>query len=57
MQQVAKAIEKDFSILILNPNEPGIESNTPEEHLIHVFDHFISKSPAKYKFLWYENHI
>eukprot|EP01080_Neovahlkampfia_damariscottae_P008248 gene8248-72_t len=35
LQQIAKAVSKDFSILILNPNEPGIESNTPEEHLTH----------------------
>jgi predicted aldo/keto reductase-like oxidoreductase len=52
LSQVAEAITEGFSIIILNPNESGIQNETPEQHLSYIFKHFISKSPAKFKFFW-----
>jgi predicted aldo/keto reductase-like oxidoreductase len=57
LSQIAEAITEGYAIIILNPNEPGIQNETPEEHLTYVFKHFISKSPAKFKFFWVQSII
>lgn len=52
LQAIAKGISENFSLLILNPykSAPGLE--TPEKHLLYIWDHFIKKLPTKQVYFW-----
>jgi hypothetical protein len=49
---VAKALNDGYAVLITNPNQKVSSMETPEQHLLMIWDHYLNRIPTKNICFW-----